>query len=169
VVRGAARGGAAIGGAYALRAGDAAGLQELGLSLSELSALPPRTQCARIVDAVLGDAGHPDDYALKRATVEHLKAVLLAEVPPSPEDSVRSFVAEWIFQLSLVELRAERATRNMTARQTARAEQRLKDWLSRRVRTISVPQTGRMAVQAFANITARITAEALRLIRAGRS
>jgi hypothetical protein len=169
VVRGAARGGAAIGGAYALRAGDAAGLRDLGLDLDELAALPPRTQCARILDAVVGDAGHPDDYALRRATAEHLKNVLLAAMPPAPEDTIRGFLGEWIFQLGLVELRAQAAAGRLVPQQAARAERRLRDWLSRRIRGVRLPRFGRLSVQAFSDIAARVTAETLRLIRAGRS
>jgi hypothetical protein len=83
-------------------------------------ALPPRTQCARILDAVLGDAGHPDDYALRRATAEHLKNILLSATAPSPEGTIRGFLAEWIFQLGLVELGAQVAGGQLVPQQTAR-------------------------------------------------
>jgi hypothetical protein len=169
VVRGAARGAAAIGGAYALRAGDAAGLRDLDLDLDELAALPPRTQCARILDAVLGDAGHPDDHALRRATAEHLKNILLAATPPPPEDTIRGFLAEWIFQLGLVELRAQAAAGRLIPQQAARAERRLRDWLVRRIRGVRLPRFGRLSVQAFSDIAGKVTAETLRLVRAGRS
>lgn len=169
VVRGAARGAAAIGGAYALRAGDAAGLRDLGLDLDKLAALPPRTQCAQILDAVLGDAGHPDDYALRRATAEHLKNVLLSTTPPPPEDTIRGFLGEWIFQLGLVELRAQAAAGRLVPQQAARAERRLRDWLVRRIRGVRLPRFGRLSVQVFSDIAARVTGETLRLVRAGRS
>jgi hypothetical protein len=168
VVRGAARGAAAIGGAYALRAGDAAGLRDLGLDLDELAALPPRAQCARILDAVLGDAGHPDDYALRRATAEHLKNILLAATPPTPEDTIRGFLGEWIFQIGLVELRAQAAGGRLAAQQAVRAERRLRDWLVRRIRAVRLPRFGRLSVQVFSDIAARVTGETLRLVRAGR-
>jgi hypothetical protein len=169
VVRGAARGAAAIGGAYALRAGDAAGLRDLGLDLNELAALPPRAQCARILDTVLGDAGHPDDYALRRATAEHLKSILLAATAPTPEDTIRGFLGEWIFQLGLVELRAQAAAGQLAAQQAVRAERRLRDWLVRRIRDVRLPRFGRLSVQVFSDIAARVTGETLRLVRAGRS
>ncbi|GAA3012603.1 hypothetical protein [Actinokineospora diospyrosa] len=164
---GARRGGAALGGAYALRLGDAAGLRELGLDLGELSQLSPRVQLAKIIDATIGEAGHPDDYALKRATIEHLKSVLLADTPPPPEVSIRNFVAEWIFQQSLVELQAARATRGRNQQQVDRAERQLRDWLKRRVQRIEVSTQDRPSVQNLADITAKITGEALRLIKAG--
>jgi hypothetical protein len=167
VMSGARRGGAALGGAYALRNGDAAGLRELGLDLGELSQLSPRVQLARIIDATIGEAGHPDDYALKRATIEHLKTVLLANTPPPPEVSIRNFVAEWIFQQSLVELQAARATRGRTQQQVDRAERQLRDWLKRRVQRIEISTQSRPSVQNLADITAKITGEALRLIKAG--
>lgn len=169
MMSGARRGGAALAGAYALRNGDAAGLRELGLDLGELSQLSPRVQLARIIDATIGEAGHPDDYALKRATIEHLKTVLLADTPPPPEVSIRNFVAEWIFQQSLVELQAARATRGRTQQQVDRAERQLRDWLKRRVQRIEVSTQSRPSVQNLADITAKITGEALRLIKAGTS
>lgn len=169
VISGARRGGAAIGGAYALRSGDAAGLRELGLDLGQLSQLSPRLQLAKIIDATIGEAGHPDDYALKRATIEHLKTVLLAETPPPPEVSIRSFVAEWIFQQSLVELQAARTARGRTPQQVDKAERQLRDWLKRRVQRIEVSLLGRPSVQNLSEITAKITGEALRLIKAGTS
>ncbi|MFE1753441.1 hypothetical protein ACFW88_23360 [Streptomyces anandii] len=169
VLKGSSRGAAALAGAYALRNGDAAQLRELGLDFRELSSLPRRTQISRILQAVLGDAGHPDAAALRRATVKHVKDVLLAVEPPTPEDSLRGLVAEWIYELGLVELQSQKASDNLTPEEAVRKQGWLRSWLQRRVRHISVPDTRRMTVKEFTATAARVTREALRILRAGRS
>lgn len=169
VLKGSSRGAAALAAAYALRNGDAAQLRELGLDFTELSGLPRRTQISRILQAVLGDAGHPDEAALRRATVKHVKGVLLAAEPPTPEDSMRGLVAEWIYELGLVELQSQKAGDNLTPEEAVRKQGWLRSWLQRRVRHISVPDTRRMTVKEFTATAARVTREALRILRAGRS
>lgn len=169
VLKGSSRGAAALAGAYALRNGDATQLRELGLDFTELSGLPRRTQISRILQAVLGDAGHPDEAALRRATVKHVKDVLLAAEPPTPEDSLRSLVAEWIYELGLVELQSQKASDNLTPEEAVRKQGWLRSWLQRKVRHISVPDTRRMTVKEFTATAARVTREALRILRAGRS
>ncbi|PJM91338.1 hypothetical protein [Streptomyces sp. CB01373] len=168
VLKGSSRGAAALAGAYALRNGDAAQLRELGLDFTELSSLPRRTQISRILQAVLGDAGHPDEAALRRATVKHVKDVLLAAEPPTPEDSLRGLVAEWIYELGLVELQSQKASDNLTPEEAVRKQGWLRSWLQRRVRHISVPDTRRMTVKEFTATAATVTREALRILRAGR-
>ncbi|MFB8749060.1 hypothetical protein [Streptomyces parvulus] len=169
VLKGSSRGAAALAGAYALRNGDAAQLRELGLDFLELSGLPRRTQISRILQAVLGDAGHPDEAALRRATVKHVKDVLLAAEPPTPEDSLRGLVAEWIYELGLVELQSQKASDNLTPEAAVRKQGWLRSWLQRRVLHISVSDTRRMTVKQFTDTAARVTREALRILRAGRS
>ncbi|KUL40090.1 hypothetical protein [Streptomyces regalis] len=169
VLKGSSRGAAALAGAYALRNGDAAQLRELGLEFTELSSLPRRTQVSRILQAVLGDAGHPDEAALRRATVKHVKDILLAAEPPTPEDSLRGLVAEWIYELGLVELQSQKAGDNLTPEEAVRKQGWLRSWLQRRVRHISVPDTRRMTVKEFTTAAAQVTREALRILRAQRS
>lgn len=166
ITKGAARGATAIKAAYGLLSGDATELNKLGLNLNELRSLTPRQQSMKIADAVLGDANHPDDFALKRATVEHLKNILLAEQPPTVEDTVRSFVAEWIFQLGLVELRAENNEQQMTESQIKQSEQKLQRWLKVRVGQMSFPNPQGLTTQQFSNATAKLTADAINLIKA---
>jgi hypothetical protein len=169
VLKGSSRGAAALAGAYALRNGDAAQLRELGLDFTELNSLPRRTQISRILQAVLGDAGHPDEAALRRATVKHVKDVLLAAEPPTPEDSLRGLVAEWIYELGLVELQSQKADDSLTPEEAVRKQGWLRSWLQRKVRHIPVPDTRRMTVKEFTATAARVTREALRILRAGRS
>jgi hypothetical protein len=99
IVRGAARGGAALGAAYAFRRGDARALGDLGLDLDYLSSLGPVQQCAAILDAVLGEGGHPDEYALRKASLQSLKDVLLSDVPPGELDALGGFVVSYVYEL----------------------------------------------------------------------
>jgi hypothetical protein len=166
VARSAARGGAAIGGAYALRAGDRAALAELGLDLDELRGLGPRMQCARILDAVLGEAGHPDETALKIAAAEQLKAIITMDTPPSEADALRGFIAAFVFQMGLVELRADLAKDLIDSATATRKEGRLRRYLEKRASQLNVPTTGRMSIANFSTHADRLVREAIGLLRA---
>ncbi|MFJ8637215.1 hypothetical protein [Streptomyces sp. NPDC093568] len=169
VLKGSARGAAAVAGAYALRSGDAARLQELGLDLAELRGLGPRAQISRILQAVLGDAGHPDEAALRKAATRWVKAVLLDPEPPAPQEGLRGLVVEWIYELSLVELGSQKAQGNLTAQEAIRKQRWLRSWLERRLKRLAIPDTRRMTVQQFSATAAKVTGEALRMLRARRS
>ena len=163
----AARGGAVLAGGYALRARDAAALDDLGMDLAELEQLGPRMQCAHILDAVLGDGGHPDEYALREAAAEQLKTIVLADSPPTPADALRGFIGALVFKLGLVEVRSELNAGNVDVAGAARAESRLRRWIDRRVRQVQVPNVGRLPVRALIGASARLSQEALRVLRAG--
>lgn len=168
VTRSAARGGAAIGGAYALRAGDAGALAELGLDLAELRRLSPRMQVARILEAVLGDGSHPDEAALQRAAAEQLKAILQSDEPPAEIDAVRGFVARFVFQLMLVELQDNLTAGRIDMATATRKEGRVWRWLQSRVKAIAVSDAGGMSPTRLRTLAAQITQEAIRILRAGR-
>ncbi len=169
VTRSAARGGAAIGGAFALRAGDAGVLTELGLDLNELRALSPRMQCARILEAVLGDGSHPDEAALQRAAAEQLKAILVSEEPPSEADAIRGFVARFVFELMLVELQADLTGGHIDTATATRKEGRVWRWLEAKVKSIALPGGGSVALGQLRSVAAKLTQEAIRILRAGRT
>jgi hypothetical protein len=167
VTRSAARGAAAIGGAYALRSGDVAALAELGLSLDELRDLSPRMQCARILEAVLGDGGHPDEAALHRAAAEQLKSILLSEEPPSEVDAIRGFVARFVFELTLVELQTDLTAGRIDIAAASRKEGRIWRWLEARIRRIEIAEPGRILAARLREIAVQLTREAIRILRAG--
>jgi hypothetical protein len=168
VVRNAARGGAAIGGAYAFLRGDAAALGELGLDLQQLRGLSPRMQCARILEAVLGEGGHPDDAALQRAAAEELKAIILSGQPPGEIDALRGFVAHYVFELCLVELQRDITTGAIDSAQAARLEKRLRAYLEARIRLLDFPHDGPLPVPRFREAAAKLTQDAVAILRAGR-
>lgn len=166
VVRGAARGGAAVGAGFAVRQGDAEALAELGLDLEQLRGLGPVRQCATILDAVLGEGGHPDEYALRKASLESLKEVLMSDTPPDEHDVLRGFVVNYIFELSLVELQAQLDAGAVDAPQAAKRERQIRRYLERRVATIRLPD-GHIGSRDLRTMSAKLTAEAVRVIRAG--
>lgn len=165
-LRGAARGATAIRAAFDLLSGNRAELDKLGLSLDELQSLGAQEQCVRIVDVIIGDANHPDDAALKRAVIEHLKNILLSDETPSVGDTVKSFVGEWIFQLALVELRAESNQEAVNATEIRQKENKLRDWLKVSMRQVSLPDAENLSTQKLANATAKLTVQAITLLKA---
>lgn len=139
VVRGAARGGAALGAAYAVRRGDATYLAELGLDLTRLQGLSPLRQCAEILEAVLGEGSHPDELALRRASLEALKEVLTAVDPPNEVIAVRTFVVHYVFEISLVELQRQVNEGALAPQDVAKREQMIRTYLDKRVQTLPLP------------------------------
>ncbi|ROR38184.1 hypothetical protein EDD39_6359 [Kitasatospora cineracea] len=94
---------------------------------------------------------------------------MLAPEPPSPEDSLRGLVAQWIYELSLVELASQKARDTISAKDVVRKQEWLRGWLKRRVRDIRIPDAKRMTVKEFTSTAANVTEEALRMLRATRT
>lgn len=169
VARGGARGGVALGAGYALRRGDAADLAEVGLDLDELRTLSPIRQRARILDAVLGEGAHPDEYALRKAASRALKEILQAEEPPSELAALEGFVANYIFELALVELKSQLDAGLLDPSQSVAQENRIRRWASKRVKLAKIATEGHLSISRFKSLAARLTGEALRILRAGRA
>lgn len=97
-------GGAVLSAGLAVRAGDGATLDALGLSLPELQALGPVAQCNRILNALVGSGADIDENEMRSASSTALIAVLTEDLPPSA--AVRVFIVEYIMEVSLTELGA---------------------------------------------------------------
>lgn len=168
VSRSAQRGGAALGAAYAYREGNREALRALNLDFDELAALGPRQRFDRILAVVLGDANHPDEYALRRAVAEQMKTILLSETPQSPLEAIRGMIGSLVFQLGVLELRAQRrAGLDLTA--VAAAERQLRRWIDLRVRSVGAGLTSNIPVAGMQAAAARILQESTRILRAGRT
>lgn len=163
--RSAQRGGAAVAAAYALRRGDAAGLAELGLDLGELQGLKPLAQCDRILQKILGNDTHPDEYALRRAVMEATRAIITAGSEPQPIEVVRNLIADLVWQQGLVELRAQRAA-GVDAQTVASKENRIKKWIRAKVQRVTAPTTGFLTVNAILASVGSMTQSALRILTA---
>jgi len=166
VARSAARGGTALGAAYAVRRGEAGPLEELGLSLDDLRGLSPVRQCAAILDAVLGEGGHPDEFALRKASLESLKQILQSESPPEEIDAVRGFVVNFVFELMLVELQAELDAGTVDATESAQREKKMRRYLERRVGQVRLNASGQVKPSELRAIAARLAGEVIRVLRA---
>lgn len=165
VARGAARGGTVLGAAYALRAGDAAYLTELGLDLDHLNSLGPVGQCGAILEAILGEGSHPDEHALRKASLETIKEVLLGPQPPAKGDALKAFVVNYVFELSLVELQRQVNEGTLTSADVAKKEQMIRKYLTARVNKLPVPD-GVMEPADLRHRATELTKEAIKILRA---
>ncbi|ABL05432.1 hypothetical protein OQ729_22860 [Mycobacterium ulcerans] len=166
VTRSAARGGAALGAAYAVRRGDADYLKELGLDLTRLQGLSPIRQCAEILDAVLGEGAHPDEMALRNASLEALKDVLTKGEPPDEMVSLRAFVVSYVFELSLVELQRQVNEGALSPDGVAKKERTIRVYLEKRVQNLPIPGGGVIQPRDLRTRAAELTKEVIKLLRA---
>ena len=97
-------GGAVLAAGLAVRAGDAGTLESLGLSLDELRGMRPLAQCARILNALVGSGADIDEAEMRSASSTALVAVLTEDLSPSA--AVRTFIVEYVMEISVTELGA---------------------------------------------------------------
>ncbi|MHB9149815.1 MAG: hypothetical protein ACYC33_07020 [Thermoleophilia bacterium] len=162
----AARGGMVLGAGYAIRQNDGAALADYGLSIENLRGLSPVRQCAAILDALLGQGAHPDEHALRKASMESLKEILQSEIPPPEADAVGGFVVNYVYELVLVELQAQLDAGAMNAAESARRERGIRHYLEHRVAQVKATITGRVKASDLRSLAARLTSEAIRIVRA---
>jgi hypothetical protein len=156
-----------IAAAYAIRAGDRETLAEIGLNLDELAGMSPRMQRQLLLDAILGDAGHPDDVVLRQAADEFLKSIL-GDAPPSPLDALRRFVASLIFKLALVELKQRLKDHDIDASEAWRMERRLGEWMEARLAGEDFGLTGGLVrTRDFQTVAMKLARTGIAILRAG--
>ena len=166
VQRQAARGGAAIGAAVAYRDRDGAALAEYGTTLEALDAMTPRQRNIAILDLVLGDAGHPDEAAVRAAALEQVKALgTEAGKARDAAEAVRSFVGQLVVQIGLVELRDQYAAGAATRQEIKRRETSLRQWVASKVHHLDLAKYGRVTSRDCHKTAFRMAADALRLMR----
>jgi hypothetical protein len=167
MLRHAARGGAAVGAASAYRDRDRAALADFGISLEQLDAMTPRQRCAAILDLVLGEAGHPDEQAIRSAAIEEVKKIMNSHAPQrSALESVRDFIGSLAVQIGLVEL-GKRILAGTTSRQdAARKERDLKQWVASKIRAVDLSQYGTVHSTRCHQVAYDMARNALRLMAA---
>jgi hypothetical protein len=164
----AARGGSAIGAAAAYRDRDAAALAAYGLTLEELDALSPRMRCAWILDVAIGQAGHPDEQAMREASVAQVKALVSGAADAasiSPLESVRAFIAELTVRLGLIELRDQYLAQAVTASESLAREKGMRQWVSAKVARLDLARYGRVSTTEIHQVARQMSADVLRLLR----
>lgn len=164
----AARGGSAIGAAAAYRDRDAAALAEYGLTLDDLDALSPRMRYARILDVAIGQAGHPDEQAMRQASLEQIKALLAggpeaASIPGLV--SIRDFIGELTVRLGLIELRDQILASTVTAKQAHQRETGLRQWVKAKVSRLDLGRYGTVSTRDFHQVARQMSADVLRLLK----
>jgi len=164
----AARGGSAIGAATAYRDRDAATLAGYGLTLQELDALSPRMRCARILEVAIGQAGHPDEQAMREASVAQVKA-LVAGTPEaatiSPLESIRDFIGELTVRLGLIELRDQYLAKEMTAAESRNREKGLRQWVKAKIARLDLGRYSQVSTTQLHQVARQMSADVLRLLR----
>jgi len=163
----AGRGGAAIGAAAAYRDRDAAALAEYGLTLDELDALTPRMRCARILDVAIGQAGHPDEQAMREASLAQIKALMSGDAGASvsPVEAVRDFIAELSIRLGLIELRDQILTNATSVAQSRQREKGLRQWVKAKVAGRDLARYGQVSTGQLHQLARQMSADVLRLLR----
>jgi hypothetical protein len=152
-----ARGAAGVAGASALRSGDSATLAELGLDLTYLESLSSsRAKCVYIADTVLGAPSHPDDVALRAATLRTMVDVLRAKEPLAPAQEMRLFLQNLVYEQVLVELTSQQRADNLTPQRAKEIEDKAKKYLRTSVSKMSLSTTAKMSAQAFVNAAATL-------------
>ncbi len=164
----AARGGSAIGAAAAYRDRDAAALAGYGLTLEGLDALSPRMRCARILEVAIGQAGHPDEQAMRDASVAQVKA-LISGTPEaaniSPLEAVRDFIGELTVRLGLIELRDQYLAKAMTATESRTREKGLRHWVRAKISRLDLGKYGGVSTTELHQVARQMSADVLRLLR----
>ncbi|MGN5734715.1 hypothetical protein [Arthrobacter psychrochitiniphilus] len=164
----AARGGNAIGAATAYRDRDAAGLAGYGLSLEELDALSPRMRCARILDTAIGLAGHPDEQAMRQASLEQIKSLVMGGPDAykiSGLEAIRNFIGELTVRLGLIELRDQILANTVTAKQAHQRESGLRQWVKAKINRLDLGRYGTVSTRDFHQVARQMSADVLRLLK----
>lgn len=157
-------GGRLVAGLGGLLSRDADALAELGLDLDELRTLDPYRQAQRLLDAATEDsiAETLEEDELRTAANRVAIWALGMDPPPSVEDLVRRFVAEYIYEVFLTEegARIKSDTRNST--DARRAEQRVRDTINALVRQVQVQPAG-LTATALADTVEDVYVKVLRI------
>ncbi|MEU4828448.1 hypothetical protein AB0H37_41915 [Actinomadura sp. NPDC023710] len=164
--RQAARGAAAVAGASALRSGDQATLAELGLDLGHLESLPtPRAKCAYIVDTLLGAPNHPDEVALRAATLRTMVEIHKAPELLTAGQQMELFLQHLAYEQVLVELTSQRREDTITPDRASTIEDKAKRYLRASVKALNLPQNTQLTAQAFVTSVATLAHKVLTVFR----
>lgn len=162
-----ARGANAIAAAAAYRDRDVSALASFGLTLAELDGLSIRQRYNRILEVAIGEAGHPDEMAMRRAALEQVKAILSTDPDQAPGalEAVRSFIGELTIQIGLVELSDQYRTERMTPIQAEQAEAGLRSWAAAKVKRLDLAAYGVVSTEQLHQVARQMSVDVLRLLQ----
>jgi hypothetical protein len=120
---------------------------------------------ARLLDLVLGDAGHPDEAIIRKAAAERVKKILDADAaPPTAVESVREFVGEITMQYALVELKDQILSGAMTGQQATYKEKGIRGWIRAKLRGLDLGKYGAVTATTCHTAAHGMWRDALKLI-----
>lgn len=165
----ARRAGAAIGAGFALEAGDATGLREIGLVLDDLRNLSPIEQTQRIVDHVFGGSADEIEQAAREASARILYEFLSG--PPESPGYVRILqagVAEFIYRRAVIEIAAQMNAGPLTRKEAEDRQRQIRTYIRDLVQ--GVPEMsgsdGVPGPEVCSRVVAEVTGTTLRALRA---
>ncbi|MBO0675867.1 hypothetical protein JRC04_00150 [Mycolicibacterium sp. S2-37] len=132
-----------------------------------MDSLTPRMRCARILDVAIGQAGHPDEQAMREASLAQIKALVSGDVGASvsPVQAVRDFIAELSIRLGLIELRDQILTNETSVAQSRQREKGLRQWVKAKVAGLDLARYGQVSTGQLHQLARQMSADVLRLLR----
>lgn len=112
-------------------------LERFGLTLGELDGLNPHEQARRILDAVAGSVGGIQEDELQHASAMAVLALL--DDNASPEDAVRAFITDYVFEVSITEVGNELRDGTRDGFTTVDEEDQLRDLIETAVNQVDLP------------------------------
>lgn len=136
--RAASTGARVAAAGYALRAGDAAALLRLGLDLAQLAGLSPTQQAQRIIDVIVGATTSIEDAEVARASASMIIELLERVAEPTPEEVVRIFAIEYVYEIFLTELGLEMRDGTRDGAASVVTEDDIHDLIEARVASLAI-------------------------------
>lgn len=157
-------GGRLAAGLSALRTGDGTALAKLGLSLDELRALDPVRQAQRILAAATEEeaATTLEEDELQTAANRTAIWALTSEEPPDVGDLIRYFVAEYAYEVFLMEGGPILRSGNRDGLNAIAAEDRVKRTITALARQAPIDPSG-MGPGELAELVERVLEQTLRI------
>jgi len=168
VVAGARRTGAAVGGGIAVRTGDAAALEQLGLDLTDLESLSPRDQAQRIIDRVFGASSDENEQAFREAsTIILLELLEHPDEIPDYQQIICDAASEVVYRRALVEFHDQLLAGNVSHDHVRELERQLREYIRDLMR--AHPDMNRAerlsSPEEYSQAVAEVTAAAVELLR----
>jgi hypothetical protein len=116
---------------------------------------------------LLGDSTHPDDLALKRASMQQLKALLLNPNPASTVAMIRELVALYVSELGFIELGKMHMTGQINAAEVVAKERRLVRWVKATIRRVRLPEGRQILANEIQGLAAKACQDGIAMLRAG--
>jgi hypothetical protein len=130
-------GGSVAAAGLAYRNRDNETLERFGLSLGQLDGLDSFEQARLILDAVTGAVGDVQEDELQHASGVAVLALL--DPATTPEEAVRTFITDYVFEVSITEVGDELRDGTRDGHTTVAEEEQLRDIIETCVNQVELP------------------------------